>query len=109
MLSKVEVEKIYAVFQDQMGLEDDPALLNDEIIAFKEIIAQKGEDGIIPNAVQHNVPAWILFGIFFIVVPLGINLVKEKNLGTYIRLRTSPVSYVIIMGGKIVTYTAWPA
>ncbi len=105
MLSKVEVEKIYAVFQDQMGLEDDPALLNDEIIAFKEIIAQKGEDGIIPNAVQHNVPAWILFGIFFIVVPLGINLVKEKNLGTYIRLRTSPVSYVIIMGGKIVTYT----
>ncbi len=105
MLSKVEVEKIYAVFQDQMGLEEDPVLLSEEIITFKETIAQKGEDGIIPNAVQHNVPAWILFGIFFIVVPLGINLVKEKNLGTYIRLRTSPVSYAIILGGKIITYT----
>lgn len=105
MLSKVEVEKIYAVFQDQMGLQNDPALLSEEIITFKEIIAQKGEDGIIPNAVQHNVPAWILFGIFFIVVPLGINLVKEKNLGTYIRLRTSPVSYTTILGGKIITYT----
>src|SRR5690606_30038371 len=80
MLSNVEVQKIYDVFIDQMELKDDPGLLNDEIITFHEIIAQKGEDGIIPNAVQHNVPAWILFGIFFIVVPLGINLVKEKNL-----------------------------
>src|SRR5690606_459839 len=82
MLSKVEVQKIYDVFVNEMGLDEDPGLLNDEIITFKEIIAQKGNDGIIPNAVQHNVPAWILFGIFFIVVPLGINLVKEKNLGT---------------------------
>lgn len=105
MLSKVEVQKIYAVFIDQMALEDDPGLLGDEIITFRETIAQKGEDGIIPNAVQHNVPAWILFGIFFIVVPLGINLVKEKNLGTYIRLRTSPVPYAVILGGKIITYT----
>ncbi|WP_353124239.1 ABC transporter permease [Parapedobacter pyrenivorans] len=105
MLSKVEVQKIYEVFVNEMGLNEDPGLLNGEIITFKETIAQKGNDGIIPNAVQHNVPAWILFGIFFIVVPLGINLVKEKNLGTYIRLRTSPVSYAIILGGKIITYT----
>ncbi len=105
MLSKVEVQKIYDVFINQMELSEDPGLLNDEIITFNETIAQKGNDGIIPNAVQHNVPAWILFGIFFIVVPLGINLVKEKNLGTYIRLRTSPVSYAIILGGKILTYT----
>jgi len=105
LLAKVEVQKIYDVFIDQMELGEDPGLLNGEIISFKETIAQKGSDGIIPNAVQHNVPAWILFGIFFIVVPLGINLVKEKNLGTYIRLRTSPVSYAIILGGKILTYT----
>ena len=105
MLSKVEVQKIYDVFVNEMGLDQDPGVLNGEIITFKETIAQKGNDGIIPNAVQHNVPAWILFGIFFIVVPLGINLVKEKNLGTYIRLRTSPVSYAIILGGKILTYT----
>ena len=105
LLAKVEVRKIYDVFIDQMELDEDPGLLDGEIISFKEIVAQKGNDGIIPNAVQHNVPAWILFGIFFIVVPLGINMVKEKNLGTYIRLRTSPVSYATILGGKIMTYT----
>ena len=105
LLAKVEVRKIYDVFIDQMELDEDPGLLDGEIISFKETVAQKGDDGIIPNAVQHNVPAWILFGIFFIVVPLGINIVKEKNLGTYIRLRTSPVSYTVILGGKILTFT----
>lgn len=106
MLSKVESQKIYKTFQDQMGIGSDNQLLQGNAIDFDEIIAQKGEDAIIPNAVQHNVPAWILFGIFFIVVPLGINIVKEKNLGTYIRIRTSPVSYATILGGKILTYVA---
>lgn len=105
ILAKIESNKIYTVFQEQMGIEEMPGLTAEEIISFREIIAQKGNDGIIPNAVQHNVPAWILFGIFFIVVPLSINIVKEKNLGTSIRLNTSPISYLIILGGKIITYS----
>ncbi len=105
MLANVETQKIYTVFTEQMGLGEEHDLLGDNLIAFNEIIAQRGEDGIIPNAVQHNVPAWILFGIFFIVVPLSINIVKEKNLGTYIRLRTSPIPYALIMAGKVITYS----
>lgn len=104
MLSKVETQKIYAIFEDQMGIKTENSLLEGNAIEFDEIIAQKGQDGILPNAVQHNVPAWILFGIFFIVVPLGINIVKEKSLGTSIRIRTSPVSYATIISGKIITY-----
>ena len=105
LISKVESKKIYQVFEEQMGIETEGNMLDDNAIQFEEIIAQKGEDGIVPNTVQHNVPAWILFGIFFIVVPLGINIVKEKNLGTIIRIRTSPVSYATIASGKIITYT----
>ena len=90
LLSKVETQKIYTVFEGQMGIETDGSLMEGSTIEFDEIIAQKGEDGILPNAVQHNVPAWILFGIFFIVVPLGINIVKEKNLGTFIRIFFKP-------------------
>lgn len=105
LMSKVESRKIYSVFEEQMGIETEGNTMNENAIQFEEIIAQKGEDGIHPNTVQHNVPAWILFGIFFIVVPLGINIVKEKNLGTIIRIRTSPVSYATIASGKIITYT----
>lgn len=104
MMSKVESKKIYTVFEEQMGIETEGNMMTENSIQFDEIIAQKGEDGITPNTVQHNVPAWILFGIFFIVVPLGINIVKEKNLGTLIRIRTSPVSYATIISGKIITY-----
>lgn len=105
MLSRLETEKIYAVFREEMELKEDNVLLSGEdLISFQEIIPRKGKDTAIPNAVQHNVPAWILFGIFFIVVPLGINLVREKNQGTYIRLRTSPVSYITFLSGKVLVY-----
>ncbi len=104
MMSKVESKKIYTVFEEQMEVETESNLMQENAIQFEEIIAQKGDDGIVPNTVQHNVPAWILFGIFFIIVPLGINVVKEKNLGTIIRIRTSPVSYATIISGKILAY-----
>jgi len=57
-----------------------------------------------PNVTQHNVPAWTLFAIFFIVVPLSINIVKEKSLGTHIRLLTSPMPYSVQIIGKTITY-----
>ena len=46
----------------------------------------------------------LLFAIFFIIVPLSINLVKEKNQGTFVRLRTNPVSYATVLGGKTMVY-----
>src|SRR5690606_36685353 len=59
MMSKVESKKIYTVFEEQMGIETEGNMMDDNAIQFEEIIAQKGEDGIVPNTVQHNVPAWI--------------------------------------------------
>ena len=53
---------------------------------------------------QHNVPAWTLFAIFFIIVPLSINLVKEKNQGTYVRLITNPTPNILLILGKTATY-----
>jgi ABC-2 type transport system permease protein len=58
----------------------------------------------LPNSAQHNVPAWTLFAIFFIIVPLSINMVKEKSQGTFVRLRTNPVSYATVLGGKTVVF-----
>lgn len=58
-----------------------------------------------PNAVQHNVPGWTMFAIFFIALPLAGGLIKERSEGTLTRIRTLPVSISIIFLGKIVTYT----
>ncbi len=106
MISKIESKSIYEAFQEE--LSDDPSdnslLEESNFVSFKEINPKEGELAIIPNSTQHNVPAWTLFAIFFIVIPLSINIVKEKNQGTFVRLRTNPVSYLTVLGGKIVTY-----
>jgi ABC-2 type transport system permease protein len=57
-----------------------------------------------PNAVQQNVPAWSLFGIFFIAVPMAGSFIKERLSGVEHRMRTMPVSYATLVGGKVSAY-----
>ncbi len=57
-----------------------------------------------PTAAQQNVPAWALFGMFFIVVPLSGSLIRERQSGSLARLMTMPVSPVTILIGKICAY-----
>jgi ABC-2 type transport system permease protein len=103
MISQIETKSIYATFQDQLG-EGDTKFEQKSFITFKEIVPKINNKDITPNSVQHNVPAWTLFAIFFIVIPLSINMVKEKTQGTFIRLRTNPVSNRIVLAGKTVMY-----
>ncbi len=105
MVSKIETQSIYKAFQEQ--ITDDPTEVifeTENFITFKEILPKTDNKDIIPNSVQHNVPAWTLFAIFFIIVPLSINIVKEKSQGTFVRLRTNPVSYATVLGGKTLIY-----
>ncbi|KQT21986.1 ABC transporter [Chryseobacterium sp. Leaf404] len=103
MVFQIENKKIYKAFQDQLGTEDNLEETKN-LISFKEITPKKSGKDLIPNSVQHNVPAWALFAIFFIVVPLSINLVKEKSQGTSVRVRVSPTPYYIHILGKTFTY-----
>jgi ABC-2 type transport system permease protein len=105
MVSKIETESIYNAFLEELGEDGDEVIFDtDNFITFKEILPVQNNKEFIPNSAQHNVPAWALFAIFFIVVPLSINLVKEKNQGTFVRLRTNPVRYATVLGGKTIVY-----
>jgi len=57
-----------------------------------------------PNAVQHNVPAWAIFAIFFITVPLAASIILERAEGLYIRMRAFPGSYLSKLSGKLIVY-----
>ncbi|TRX31257.1 ABC transporter permease [Flavobacterium sp. ZT3R18] len=103
MISQIETKSIYATFQEQLG-EGDTSFEQKSFITFKEIVPRINNKEVTPNSVQHNVPAWTLFAMFFIVIPLSINIVKEKTQGTFIRLRTNPVSNIIVLVGKTVMY-----
>ena len=104
MISQIETKSIYTTFQNQLG-EGDTQFEQKSFITFKEIIPKINNKEIRPNSVQHNVPAWTLFAIFFIVIPLSINIVKEKSQGTFVRLLTNPVSNLVVIIGKTITYS----
>lgn len=57
-----------------------------------------------PSAVQQSVPAWLVFAMFFVVVPLSNTLIRERQYGTLRRLQTIPCppSYLIL--GKLLPY-----
>ncbi|MGI9551883.1 MAG: ABC transporter permease [Aurantibacter sp.] len=107
MVSKIETQTIYKAFQEE--LTDDPSeeiFETESFIRFKEIIPNSSKKALIPNSTQHNIPAWTLFAIFFIILPLSINMVNEKNQGTFVRLRTHPISYATVLGGKATVFLA---
>ncbi len=77
---------------------------NKPLVETVQEYAGKNETGIVPNSVQHNVPAWTMFAMFFICIPLAGNIIKEREDGSAFRLLTMPGSYLNVLLGKIVLY-----
>jgi ABC-2 type transport system permease protein len=74
-------------------------------IEYEEIYARDEYTDIIPNSVQHNVPAWTIFAMFFIIIPLTGNIIREKESGLATRIRVMPVSQFQVLGAKVLIYT----
>lgn len=104
MISQIETKSIYSSFQDQFDMGEEPLFDQNNFIVFKEVVPSVNDKEVLPNSVQHNVPAWSLFAIFFIIVPLSINIVKEKSQGTMTRLIINPTPYYLLVLGKTATY-----
>jgi ABC-2 type transport system permease protein len=58
----------------------------------------------IPTAVQQSVPAWLVFSIFFIVIPISNTFISERGQGTLMRLKSMNVSHISLIVGKMVPY-----
>jgi ABC-2 type transport system permease protein len=76
----------------------------EEIINISKQAASRRGMAHFPSPVQQNVPAYALFGIFFIVLPLAGSLLKERQDGLMGRLLTMPVSPTNLIAGKITAY-----
>lgn len=102
--SKYIVQSLYQYIND----ENIPDSLESQIISnqtpVQEIVVSKGKMRGIPNATQHNIPAWTIFAMFFIVISLGSSVVREKLSGSIIRLRTLPTHFGISIVSKEITY-----
>lgn len=105
MISKLESQFIYEAFEKQLGNSTGlKAMRSQNFVQFENINPSLNGKEILPNSVQHNIPAWTLFAIFFLILPLSLNLVKEKHQGTFVRLQTNPVNYITLVLGKASLY-----
>jgi ABC-2 type transport system permease protein len=73
-------------------------------VDIKEQVASRKGLGRLPTSVQQNVPAWSLFGIFFVVLPIAGSMIKERLDGTHRRLMSMPVAYLTLTLGKVCAY-----
>lgn len=58
----------------------------------------------VPSSVQQTVPAWLVFSMFFIVIPISNTFISEKAQGTLMRLKSMNVSRFYLLLGKMVPY-----
>ncbi len=79
-------------------------LLQPQTVTCREEYVAFGNQTVIPNSVQHNIPSWTLFAMFFIVIPFAGAMIKEREDGTLGRLLTMPVSYTTIMLSRVSVY-----
>lgn len=98
------IQAIYSALNNEAMTDSlDGQMLPNESMIIEIPIAKDGSK-IIPNATQHNVPAWTIFAMFFIVVTLSTNIVKEKLSGSFIRLKTLPTNYILTLVAKQITF-----
>jgi len=59
-----------------------------------------------PSSVQQNVPAWLIFGMFFVVMPMSALFIVERREGTLARLASQRVPFALIVAGKVAPFFA---
>lgn len=79
-------------------------LLQSQTVACKEEYIGYRNTSAIPNSVQHNVPSWMLFAMFFIVIPFAGSMIKEREDGNLSRLLTMPASYTSVTIARMIVY-----
>jgi ABC-2 type transport system permease protein len=72
---------------------------------FDGLVEEQAAGGIkLPTPAQQTVPAWILFGMFFIAIPLSGSMIRDRKLGVFRRLLSFPVSRVDLLLGKVLPF-----
>ena len=58
----------------------------------------------VPTSVQQSVPAWLVFSMFFVVIPISNTFIAERNYGTLLRLQSMNISTGLLLAGKLLPF-----
>ncbi len=102
--------RLYLMIAQQIMLDElgESSLIGDEeldrLLHFQSLYAEGGERKT-PSAVQQNVPAWLLFAMFFIATPISTAMIHERSQRTMDRLVTMDFPPWMMLLGKMLPYT----
>ncbi|HEX5340766.1 MAG TPA: ABC transporter permease [Gammaproteobacteria bacterium] len=103
-LARVYLQQALAPLTQMPGIGAAPDLdAADKLLHDESLYKVNGENQR-PSSVQQNVPAWLLFAMFFIAIPLSTTWVQERQQGTYARLRSMGLSARTLLLGKLLPY-----
>ena len=104
----IENRKMLQQLFSDMGYDKIPNHIQKELgqqnVSINSSPASNGSSVMVPNSSQHNVPAWSLFAMFFMVISLGGNIVKERSSGSFVRLQTIPIAFFLTIWSKVIVY-----
>ncbi|NLR63957.1 ABC transporter permease [Chitinophaga varians] len=110
-LTQVETDMLLNRIQQQLRRKDTTAVPNDTLpirlqaVGLKEHATGNSRQlDVVSNSVQHNVPAWSIFAMFFIVIPIAGNMIREREDGSLLRMKLIPGSYLLILAGKMLFF-----
>jgi ABC-2 type transport system permease protein len=107
-ISKIKSQIIFHTFTQElsslMPINKNVKIEDTDPVTYKEVYAVKDEKSILPNSVQHNVPAWSVFSMFFIIIPLAGSIIMERGEGSAFRLKTIPQAIQIVLASKVAVY-----
>ena len=107
-LQLVESRQLLKTLYFSINEKELPDTLENEFLGTREKINEipvsRNDSRKEPTVSQHNVPAWTIFAMFFVVVSLGSGIVRDKRSGSFIRLKTMPTSYVVSILSRQITY-----
>lgn len=76
------------IYEDS-PLEEQFAAVEKQTNSEQQIQQSDGEQR--AEVTEYSIPSWIVFGVYFVVLPISITLLSEEQNGTLIRLKTFPV------------------
>ncbi len=110
-LTQVETDMLLDRIKQQLRNKDTQATPADTLpirlqaVGLKEHATGNSKQlDVVSNSVQHNVPAWSIFAMFFIVIPIAGNMIREREDGSLLRMKLIPGSYLLILAGKMLFF-----
>lgn len=97
------VTQIGEMFVAEMEHGGDTAVANSGV-SFAQASPTGYEVVEYPTSEEQNVPAYTLFGVFFIMQVMATGLLKERQDGTFRRLLAAPLPRTAMLVGKVIPY-----